>query len=365
MVKNAQVISMYLLIHSGLIFFLYPADIIESTEVGHWIPILTGFAIHAAVMFVYLKGLRLADGQSVLDLFSSAGRTWSALLLAPVFVYLTMVLVITARAYSEIVNLLFLENTPLWATMALLLGVSAYVASLGIESIMRSGLLLFGLSLPFAVFVLATSFQNVDWHYLLPSIDRASASFSFLFGVPFLRSLFAFGGGFLFLGFIQPSLDYSHRRLLMSSLILLPLFLISVYVPLLTFGQNTSATFLFPFLMATDTVDVDYLIFERTTLFFMLSMFVFVLVFMAIVTWQTVRIATHFVNLPFKPAVMIWTCATFIACTKIEDWQQVERLLGWNTYFRLYAMFVIPAATLAIGIRYARKGDNTNEARAQ
>ncbi|MEK3882557.1 GerAB/ArcD/ProY family transporter [Paenibacillus sp. PL2-23] len=363
MVKNAQVISMYWLTHIGLIFFLYPADIIESTGAGHWIPILVGYSIHVVVLYVYLKGLRLADGHSLPDILAMAGRHAAAVLLAPVFIYLTLVLIITARAYGEIINLLYLENTPLWATIALLLGIAAYVASLGLESMMRTGLLLFGLCLPFAVFVLASSFQNADWHYFLPVMDERSSSFSFLTAQPFLKSLFAFGGGFLFLGFVQPRLHYHHRKLLLSSLVLLPLFLISVYVPILTFGQNTASTFLFPFLMATDTVDIDYLIFERTTLFFMLSMIVFVIIFLALVLWKTTIIAGRFAKIPIKPFTAVWALVLWLASLQLKDWQNVEELLGWNTYFRLYIMFVIPFITLALGYRHARskRGDQTYE----
>ncbi|MDQ6419011.1 GerAB/ArcD/ProY family transporter [Paenibacillus sp. LHD-117] len=356
MVKTGQVVTMYILTHMGMIFFLYPTDIIESVDVGHWIAICFGYLLHVTIIWIYMKGLSCFDRRSVIDIFAGLGKPTAALLLVPVFLYLLMVLIITTRAYAEIITLIFLSDTPLWATIALMLTIATFMSMLGIEALLRTGILLFALCLPFALFVLAASFQHADWHYVVPAIDRDSASLSFVFSQSFLKSLFAFGGGFLFLGFVQPSVTYERRKIGWYSLILLPLFLISVYVPILTFGQNTASTFQFPFMMATDTVEINWLMFERTTMFFMLSMITFIMIFLALVMWKSTLLITSF--FPVRPLypILVMAGALFVICMQISDWWQVERLLGLNTFLRLYVMTVIPVATLLLGLRHKKKG---------
>ncbi|MFD1954512.1 hypothetical protein ACFSL6_10140 [Paenibacillus thailandensis] len=163
--------------------------------------------------------------------------------------------------------------------------------------------------------------------------------------------MFAFAGGFLFLGFITPYVSYSRKKLLWASVVLIPLFLIAVYGPILTFGQNTASQFQFPFMMNIDTVDIDWLMFDRVTMFFLLSMITFVMLFLAIVLWKSVRL----MNRPFKRLKPVYvllalSLVVFIVCLLIPDWKFVEKLFWWNTFLRLYIFTVVPAITLAIGL---------------
>ncbi|RIX59736.1 hypothetical protein D3P08_04285 [Paenibacillus nanensis] len=339
----------------GLIFFLYPTDIIESVNIGHWLPILTGFAIHLAVIAMYMKGMSYFPRMDLVDGLRTAGNAVAIVLLLPVAAYLVMICVITIRAYSEVVTIVFLSSTPLWAIMALLLSISTYVAMLGIEAIFRTALLLFVLFIPLTVFILSYAFQNVDWLYALPVMDTHTATFAFVQERSFLLSLFAFSGGFLFLGFVQPHFRYKSRSILWSSLILLPLFLLSVYLPVLTFGQNTAEKFQFPFIMTVDTISIDWLMFDRISMFFLLSMITFVILFLATVMWKLIRIIRFKWNA--KPAVLIpaLSVALFVTCMNIPDWKHVSDLLWWNTFFRIYVMVIIPAATIVIGVRYRKR----------
>ncbi|WP_027084573.1 GerAB/ArcD/ProY family transporter [Cohnella panacarvi] len=355
--KSMQVIVVYLLTHIGLIFFMYPTDIIECLETGHWSAILLGFAIHVALLAVYLKGLQFGAPNNVIDIYKRFGRWFAIVFLFPVALYFAVVIVITIRAYSEIVTLVFLDNTPLWAIMALLLAVSSLVAVYGVETIFRTGILVALLFSPALLLVFSLSFQNADWRYMLPLIDQRAASFSYVFREPFLLSFFAFTGGFLFLGFIPPRIPYKPRKVLLASAALLPMFMLSVYVPLLTFGQSAASLLQFPFITAVDTVNVSWLMFDRITLFFLLSLVGFVMIYISLVMWKTALMIRSVVTI-MSPIVtiLLLTASVFLACLYIPNWHAVERILWWNTLLRLYVMLVIPFVTLVLGFRLHRKG---------
>lgn len=355
--KSLQVMAMYLLTHIGLIFFMYPTDIIESLSVGHWSAILLGFACHVVIIGVYMKGLSYVAHKSVIDIFMAMGKVLAVILLLPVTVYFLMILILTVRAYSEIITIIFLAKMPLWTIMALLLAVATLITALGIETLFRTGVLVAILFLPLLFLVFFLSFQNVDWRYAFPMMDQQAASLSYVISRPYLLSMFAFTGGFMFLGFIPPYIPYKRHKVMWASTLLLPLFLISTYVPLLTFGQSTASQFQFPFITTIDTVNVTWLMFDRITMFFMISLICFVLLFLSLVMWKLIQLIRW--GLPFLqplPTNLFLALAIFIVCLQIPDWKSVEQLFWWNTYLRLYVMTVIPVVTLVLGIRHHRKG---------
>ncbi|MBB3110066.1 hypothetical protein FHS18_002133 [Paenibacillus phyllosphaerae] len=352
--KTLQVIVMCIVTHLGLMFFLFPSDVMETVDVGHWLPILVGYLLHFAFVALYTKGLAYYDRHDLIDIFLTGGRTIAVLLLLPLAVYFIMVNIITVRAYSEIITIVFLSNTPLWAIMALLLTIPTYIAMTGIESIFRTGMLLAILFLPIVLFVICVSFHNTDWHYLFPLLERDS--FNFITERPFLKSLFIFTGSFLFLGFVRPTVTYNRRRILIASWILLPLVLLSVYIPLLTFGQDTASMLQFPFILAVDTIDITWLMFDRITGFFLLGMVTFVMLFVGLVMWATNRLI-HRCMPRVRPEwiTLMLGMVIFAASLFVRDWGSVHRLFWWNSIFRIYAFSVIPLATYLFGVMKARK----------
>jgi hypothetical protein len=306
-------------------------------------------------------GLGRFERGNVIDIFLKLGKWPASLMMLPVFFYLLVAVVIATRAYGEIITLLFLSSTPLWAMMALILAVSLFLAVQSVGTILRASMLLFVLCLPPSLFVLASSFQHVDWHYFLPLIDRDSFSWSFLYSRPFLMSLFAVGGSFLFLGFLRPEVDYDQHKLRYASFVILPMLLIAVYVPLLTFGHSTASTFLFPFIMVTDIVEVNWLMFERTSLFFALGMIAFALLFMSLTLWNAVYMVQRVVKVKSLYAGVAICILLFVVSVLIDDWEHLQKLLWWNTLLRLYIMFVVPSVTIAIALRHRRKEGETHE----
>ncbi|MED1820717.1 GerAB/ArcD/ProY family transporter [Bacillus subtilis] len=353
--KSLHVMLMYILSHLGLIFFMYPGNIIASTERGHWLPILIGVIIHFVFISIYMKGLSFFPNKDILNIYTGIGKSTAVLFIAPVFLYFIMILLITVRAYSEIITIVFLSNTPLWAIMLLLLSISTFIAANGIEVIFRTGLLLSILYFPIVIFIFFTSFQNVDWRYAIPF----DADFRFITKPAYLESFFAFSGGFLFLGFVQPYFSYDRKYVLWAAAALIPFFIFSVYIPVLTFGQATASTTLLPYVVVVDTININWLMFDRVTMFYLLSLISFIMLFISLVTWKAIRILSFYIP-SIKPVklMIVLSGAVFLSGCLISDWKDVEKLFWWNTLLRFYILIAVPLSIYFFGFRLKRKGEN-------
>ncbi len=72
--KSLHVILMFLLTHLGLIFFMFPGNIVSSTEQGHWFPILFGFVLTFILISLYMKGLSYFPKQDIITIYSDIGK---------------------------------------------------------------------------------------------------------------------------------------------------------------------------------------------------------------------------------------------------------------------------------------------------
>ncbi|MNI85245.1 hypothetical protein D3C73_1422200 [compost metagenome] len=113
--------------------------------------------------------------------------------------------------------------------------------------------------------------------------------------------------------------------------------------------------------MTIDTINIDWLMFERVTMFFLLSIITFVMLFISLVLWNTIRLL-HRCMPSIKPfyITLALSIVIFVVCLQIPDWELVERLFWWNTILRFYVLTVIPITTLVIGIRHKRKECNSH-----
>ncbi|MBB6635602.1 GerAB/ArcD/ProY family transporter [Cohnella thailandensis] len=355
MSRSVHVLLFYFVAHLGLIFFIYPEDIIACAEEGHWVPILVGFAVHVFFLWLFVKGLSLGGNRDMVSLYLGLGKAPAVLLLLPVFVYYAMVDVITVRAYSEIVSIVFLEKTPLWAVMALLFLIPVWLANAGIRPIFYATALVAIVCLPLFLFIFAASFQSVDWRYFFPLFDR---HYGFLWDSSFYKSFFAFAGVFLFLGFVQPYFTFRIRGLMWASVLLVPFFLFSVYIPVLTFGEATASNFHYPFVVTLDTLQINWLMFERVTVFFLMSLLTFVMLLVALVLWQSVELAVRFFPRMNRGwTLLVLSAIVFGCCLRIRSWHDIELLFMWNTWIRAYIMLVVPATVYWIGRRAKKEPD--------
>lgn len=136
---------------------------------------------------------------------------------------------------------------------------------------------------------------------------------------------------------------------------LIPFFFLSVYLPLLTFGNETASTLLFPFITTLDKVQLQWLIFDRATLFFALSLVTFIMLLTSLLLWQSSIIMNqYFPRLKQKYHIVALSVSIFIICLCIPSWQETEKLLWWNTAFRFYILIVLPLIIFLIGVRRKR-----------
>ncbi len=353
--RSLYVVILYVLTHVGLILFLYPANIITSTTQGHWIPIMIGISIHFILLYLLLKGISHFPNKDIISIYMEKGKLLSFVFLTPIFVYFLMANIISVRAYSEIVSIVFLSKTPLWAIMAIVMMGSCYLSIKGIESIIRTGYLIFLLFFPILCFIIIASFQNVDWRYIYPLLP---SDFSFLTKSTYLKSYFAIGGVFLFLGFIHPFVPYKGKKIMWAGTVLIPIFLLSVYIPILTFGQATTSNFIFPFVMTVDAINLTWIMFDRLTVFFLLSVVIFILLYLSLVIWMLERIIRKCLWPNAKSYWLVIGISIFIytVCFWIDNWDGVELLFKWNTILRFFVIFGVPISIYFIGVK-EKKGE--------
>ncbi|WP_231710674.1 GerAB/ArcD/ProY family transporter [Gracilibacillus suaedae] len=200
---------------------MYPTDIIESANRTHWVPVFIGMLTHLIFIWVYMKGLSYFPGKNIIDIYMEQGKVLSFICLIPIIVYFVLATITTVRAYSEIINIVFLSETPLWATMLPFLFISAYISTKGIGVIFHTTFIAACVFLPLFLFIFILSFQNVDWRYVFPLFDM---DYSFISNRSYYKGFFSFAGVFLFLGFIQPYRTYDRKKVLLSAILLFPFF---------------------------------------------------------------------------------------------------------------------------------------------
>lgn len=350
--KSLQVMIVNILVHTGLIFFIFPMNIIDSTREAHWIPILLGFLLHWFLLYIFTKGLSHFEGENLMDIYLHFGKPVAVIFLLPLFIYMFMVPAVMIRAYAETISLVFLSNTPLWAIMLLTLLISAFLISLGVQALFRTGVIMAVIFFPLIAFVLCMSFQNVDWHYVFP---LWSNDFSFFTNPEYLQGSFACG--YMYLGFIAPKMRYNRKKVMWSSLLLFPFFLIAVYIPVLTFGEDTASKFHFPFIVAVDTIDITWLMFDRITMFFLLCTVMFVMLFTALTAWVNMQILRRCLPTTIRTSYIVigLSLLTFITGINIPDWRDVDHLLEVNAWMHIYNYFTIPPSVYLLGRIFRRK----------
>lgn len=173
--------------HFGLIFFIYPERIIASTHKGHWEPILIQCVIFILFLSLYLKGLSYFPEQNIISILKILGKAFSFTLLFPVLLYLVITTIELVSAYAEVTNIIFLANTPTWAIITLMSVISTYIAIKGIETILRTALLIFCIFFPLILLMLLVCFQDIDWHNAFPIMDT---DFSFFDNLPIIQVFF-------------------------------------------------------------------------------------------------------------------------------------------------------------------------------
>ena len=229
-------------------------------DMGHWIGISISYGLHAIALYMYVKGLQWAH-RNVVDIFGSVGKFLPWILLC---------LALLRRSHYHNDPSLFRD-----AHLSILVEHAA-VGDPVVTDIhcFPHGLAGMGDGEPVSCWLscsqsplfLFSVLAFKMWIGIAPIIDPGQ-SFHFLAKPDFLVSLFVYAGGFFSWGCYR-HLYRSAPKMMLGCLLLFPMFLLSVYLPLLTFGHATAELYEFPMLMTIDTVNITWLLFDRITIFF-------------------------------------------------------------------------------------------------
>jgi len=352
-----MVVMLFLQLHLTAMLAIYTVRILEITPGGHWEAILAGCLLEALLIWVYLKGLSRFPQKTIVDLLSEGAGKWGArLILLPFAVFLFFHLALMNRYQVFKINVILLQDTPLWAITLIYMVLPLYAASKGILVIVRMSVAMFIIYIPFVFFSLFISIRNFVIHNAFPLWDPGM---SFLAKTEFYPSLIAFSS-FLFLGMLPINKPFKSSSFLLSMLLLAVFYLSAVYVPLLIFGQETAVNFQYPNVMASDTIDLEWVVFDWLPTFSVVSSTGLGILQASIVLWM----ATTLIRKLFLPAAlrlkegwiaMFLSIAVFIVSMLITNNQQLDYSMTLCSIPGLYSMLVIPLACMLSGLRRKNK----------
>jgi len=340
------VMALFLMVHLSLFFYMYPLDILESTTKGFWQPIVIGFVLEALLLWAYIRGLSAFPRQDIMDIFSEMSGKWTArLLLIPYFVFLFVNFSIMHRMEFDSVNVVLLPQTPILFILALYL-IPVYAAWKGILPIARGAVIVFVFAVPLIFFSLTSSIKNFDFHQIFPLFDPQML----FFRKPEYYSIFFAHTGFLLLGMLGLKKKTNLKVLIPVFIVLFILGLSAVYVPLLIFGPESVVYLRYPVVLTSDTVDMEWVIFDWLPTFFIISTIAVSMVEAAVSLWM---MATLIQKLAFPVkrgwAVLVLGAALYVFSAMIPNTVWMDRLSSWNTVFCLYSILVIPITVLLMG----------------
>ncbi|GAA3407416.1 GerAB/ArcD/ProY family transporter [Paenibacillus hodogayensis] len=346
------VFVLFVQIHLAAMSSNFAVKILEATSRGHWEAIAVGCLLEAGLVAIYLRGLSAFPGKTIADILGETFGVWGTrLILAPLILFLFIHILLLFRYQITQINIVLLPQTPLWAPALLYLAISLYAAVKGIKVIARLSVALLFVFVPFVLFSLFISYANFDYRNMFPIWDP---QLHFVKSPSFYVSLLS-SSGFLFLGLLPPGKPLQWRVVWPAMLILAAFYLSFVYTPLLIFGQETALLLQFPTVMASDTVDLEWIVFDWLPAFFVVASSALGTLEVSLLLWMTIALTKKL----FIPAKEKWIAlavgiAAYVLFFQIPNLQVLNRYYSWSTYLLLYSILVIPLATYASGIRKRR-----------
>lgn len=336
-----QTIILFFLLHLASIFAIFPERMMVSASKGHWMPVAIIFLVELLVVRLYLRALSKFPGKTILDLCSDAAGKWGArLIVLPLLVFLFLEVVLLTYYLSVEIRTVLLPKTPTYATSAIFVALCFYGAWKGLSIMIRASMGWFILFMPFILFSMLISIGNFNVRYIFPVWD---SQFSFLWRPDFYVGTVIFAG-FLFLG-MTPShlrIRFGTAAALVGVIFLFAL--TAVYVPLLIFGQETAIHFQYPMLMASDTVDLEWVVFDWLPSFYVVSSSGLGLIKIAVLLSM---LMTMLKQLYLPKAKNRWILAVvclflYAACQWIPNAKALDKFLYINSCLCLYSTIGFP-----------------------
>ncbi|RKP55026.1 hypothetical protein D7Z26_07285 [Cohnella endophytica] len=348
-----MIFILFLQIQLSAALSFYTVGIFESTTKGHWEPILAGCLLEIVFLWIYLKGLSMSKGKNMVEIIKGTFGKWGAMLiLLPFFLFLVTHLISLVNHQVSEVNIILLPQTPLWMTAMIYVALAAYAANKGVLVIARMSTAVLLLFVPFVLFSLLISYKNFDMYNVFPLWNP---SFSFVGKPSFYVSMYAYAG-FLFLGMLNLDKPIKLRKMwLVLSLVVL-FYLAVVYVPLFVFGHESITLLIHPTLLASDTIDLEWVVFDWLPSFFVVAASALSFLDAAVTLWMAILlIRVLLFPIPGKWLALTMGIAVFGLSLKIPNMHSMNRFDAMITFLFLYGILVVPVATVISSMRQRRR----------
>jgi len=319
---------------------------LRTTAYGHWEPVLLNTLIEFVLTIVLLKGLGKAGDMDYADLFLPLGRWVSTLLILVIVSYFLFIAVMGIRGFAELMLIVFVVRSPLYAILLLLCLITWLGSSISPQGILRASNLLSIIYLPALFFALAGCFVNAKLLNLFPIVNT---SFDFLQHGKFLIPIFSICP-FLFLGMLPPVIRVRMKPILFTLIPIALLYLIIVYIPILVYGINAARLLNFPLVTSIDSVNITWTVFNRVSLFYAVALLAFVLSITSFTIWSSSVLVGKMVpawkESYIRPALCI---VLFSGAYFIPNWNTFVKIYNVDIWVRICIYLLIPTAVYIRG----------------
>ncbi|MGG1553476.1 GerAB/ArcD/ProY family transporter [Paenibacillus ferrarius] len=339
--------------HCSILFIAYPRAILATTSYGHWEPATVIMLIELALMLILMKGLRKGGNLDYGDMFLPLGRWVSTALLLPLICYFMLVPILAVRSFAELMVIVFVANSPMYAILALLCLLSWLGASIGPYGIMRASTLMTLIYLPVLLFALLACLTNTSWLQIQPLLNP---HLHYLMEKKFLTTLFSICP-FLFLGMLPPVCKVRIKPMLLVWALISLLYVFIVYLPILVYGVNAAKLMNFPLMTSLDTVNITWSIFDRVSLFYAVALLAFVIMISSFSLWSCGLLLHKLVPVCKESYFRGGLCLiVYVAAMLIPTWERYVEIFSADTWLRMAVFVVIPIAVYLRGKRIERQG---------
>ncbi|ASS65891.1 MULTISPECIES: GerAB/ArcD/ProY family transporter [unclassified Paenibacillus] len=349
-----QSIILFFLLHMASIFAIFPERMMAAAPKAQWMPVAILFLAELLAVWLYLRAMSKFPGKSIPELCRDAVGKWGAgLMLFPLLVFLFLEIILLTYYLSIEIRTVLLPKTPISATSAVFVAICMYGAWKGLSVMIRASMGWLVLFVPFILFSMLISIGNFNFDYIFPIWD---AKFSFIGNPDFYVGTIMFAG-FLFLG-MTPShlrIGFGTASALIGFIFLFAL--TSVYIPLLIFGRETAVHFQYPMLMASDTVDLEWVVFDWLPSFYVVSSSGLGLIKVSVLLWMLLTILKQLYLPRIKShwLLILFGIVLYLACQWIPNAKTLDKYLYINSYLCLYSTVGFPILVYLSTLRRRRE----------
>lgn len=350
-----QYFGLQMMVFGAISFYLYPYFVIHATDHGFWIPILIWMPLSVAGSWLFSRMLALHQGE---DAFSIVKRElgWAGivLFLLPLIWFMWRSMVVMISAHMEIISMTILPATPSWVTAGVL-WIAVFLASGGIGSIVRTGMIFLLVSFPISLALTLLGLSNVEFSLGKPWLHTSG---DFLFSRKFYASS-CIWTGYLYMaasGKFTKTPGKLWKPYIAAAVCFSPLILGAVYLPVLTFGAEMSRNLTLPYISKMDSIYHYWLVIENLTAVFISSAMLYVIL--------TLALMLHMIVAALRVIFWRWNewwlyviigAATYASTLYVPSWDWIEKAVEWDSPFRLYLMYLFPLAVIVKSLFSERK----------